>query len=199
MRKNILSNLLITEFSKKLNSYTTKLVTKCLRGNQKAHKEIYNLLYSTLFGICRRYSSNIEDAEDSFQEAFINVYRALDTWDSSKGDLTIWAKRITINSIISHFRKNKRNLLTESEDSEIENIESTIEVDSNINYNELISLLDELPKRQRIIFSLYAIEGFSHKEIGEQLEIKDSTSRSQYLRAKTTLIKRYNELYSINE
>lgn len=178
---------------------TSKIVKKCLKGDQKAHREIYDILQPLLFAICRRYHKSTEDAEDAFHESFIKVYHGLNSWDAKKGTLEAWAKRITVNVIINDFHKNGKKHFISTDTEQSIDIPSTIEVDSDINFNELISLLDKVPDKQRLVFNLYAIEGYSHKEIGDQLNITEITSRSQYMRARNALIQLYHSTYKIIE
>ncbi len=137
-------------------------------------------------GVCLRYSTNEAEAEDLLQDSFIKAFKKLDTYNH-KGALGGWLRKLTLNTALEHYRKNKiqiqtLTLVTEEADPDISPIEK-------LELEDLIFKIQQLPLGFRTIFNLYAIEGYTHKEIGELLSISNGTSKSQYSRAKKLLIK----------
>lgn len=164
-----------------------KLIKKCLAGNKRAQKELYDLYATKVFGICRRYAYTDYEATDSFQEAFIKIFDNLEKFDPTKGSFDAWIARITINESLLFIRKNKR---FEADDIDDQGgIQSTLEhVDESISFDDLLVYIDELPPKQRIIFNMYVIEGYNHQEIADQLMISEGTSKSQLARARAKLM-----------
>lgn len=141
-----------------------------------------------MLGICTRYSDSIEEAEDIMQEGFIKIFHKLDTFKHN-GSLEGWMKRIMINTALDLFRKNKNFRYT----IDIETIEYTAETNQHVlesmGAKDLLKIIKAMPKGFRTVFNLYAIEGYAHKEIANMLEITESTSKSQYSRARAYLQK----------
>lgn len=140
-------------------------------------------------GICLRYASDEAEAEDILQESFIRVFKNLEHYVPS-GPLGGWIRKITINTALENYRKKK------SREKHIEaiQIESTVpfsnEILHAIDLEHLLEYIQQLPEGYRVVFNLYAIEGFNHREISEQLNISEGTSKSQYARAKKLLQKK---------
>jgi RNA polymerase sigma-70 factor (ECF subfamily) len=137
-------------------------------------------------GICLRYSKNEAEAEDLLQDSFIKAFDKLDTFNH-KGALGGWLRKLTVNTALEYYRKNKIDsqpltLITDEPDDRIDAIQK-LELD------DLVSKIQHLPIGFRTVFNLYAIEGYTHKEIGQLLSISDGTSKSQYSRAKKLLAK----------
>lgn len=159
------------------------LVEDCRSGDRKAQYRLYRLYSRAMFNTCLRMLKNREDAEDVLQNSFIDVFTKLHMF---RGDSTIgaWIKRIVINNCIN-FIKKRRILLTDLEQSRIENIPEESSADEvEIDVKSVQEALYQLPDGYRVVFSLYAIEGYDHAEIAEILETSVSTSKSQYSRAK---------------
>lgn len=166
-------------------SLQDELVKKCISGNSKAQAALYNQYSKAMYNICLRMVNNRMDAEDVLQNAFVEVFRGLKSY---KGTSTLgaWIKRIVINNNID-FLKKRRIYFEEINDRmdvevEMEPVSKTIYDVSLVKHN--ISLL---PDGYRVVFSLYLLEGYDHKEIGEILGITEATSKSQYSRAKKKL------------
>lgn len=139
-------------------------------------------------GVCLRYAANEDEAEDILQEAFIQAFRKLEMYDG-KGALGGWLRKITINKALEQYRKNKsiRNI----KDGYANELDDPIASDSvfdQLNLESLLSKIQELPLGYRTIFNLYAVEGFTHREIAETLNIAEGTSKSQFSRARKLLI-----------
>jgi len=171
----------------------TQLIEGCKQHNPKAQKALYDTYARKMMSVCLRYGSNRETAEDLLQEGFIKVFSAIGSFEGS-GSFEGWMRRIFVNTALEYLRKN--DILKES--VEIDNTEVLQEVDysaiERISADELMELIAELPPGFRTVFNMFAIEGYSHREIAETLNINESTSRSQYTRAKRLLQKWIKEL-----
>jgi RNA polymerase sigma-70 factor (ECF subfamily) len=158
----------------------------CLKNNAAAQKALYEKYSAKMLVVCYRYAHNREDAEDMLQEGMIKVFSQIHTFES-RGALEGWIRRIIVHTCINILKKNKR--FNESVDlihaSSLQVREESIP--SIIQAKEVVECIRMLPIGYRTVLNLYAIEGFSHKEISVMLDIEESTSRSQYTRAKTML------------
>ena len=165
-----------------------QLIEQCINNEPKAQKELYRIFAPKLYGICLKYCANKTIAEDLFQESFIIIFNKIHQF-KHQGSFEGWAKRITINTVLQHFKKQKNHqpiiddLITdEEEDIELEN------TDYDLSY--LLELIQELPSQYRLVFNLYVLDGYSHSEIAEMLTISVGTSKSNLSRAKQLLRKK---------
>src|SRR5438309_2091429 len=177
------------------------LLQGCIRNNGAAQKELYDRYSHKMFAVCYRYAHNREDAEDMLQEGFIKVFSQIHTFES-RGALEGWIRRIIVHTCINNLKKNKR--FNESVDLIHANSLQVREesIPSIIQAKEVVECIRVLPIGYRTVLNLYAIEGFTHKEISGMLDIEESTSRSQYTRAKAMLediLVRKNILYKPKE
>jgi RNA polymerase sigma-70 factor (ECF subfamily) len=158
----------------------------CLKNNAAAQKALYQKYSAKMLVVCYRYGHNREDAEDMLQEGFIKVFSQIHTFEN-RGALEGWIRRIIVHTCINHLKKNKR--FNESVDLIHANSIQVREdaIPSIIQAKEVVECIRMLPIGYRTVLNLYAIEGFSHKEISTMLDIEESTSRSQYTRAKAML------------
>ena len=158
----------------------------CLKNNAAAQKALYEKYSAKMLVVCYRYAHNREDAEDMLQEGLIKVFSQIHTFEN-RGALEGWIRRIVVHTCINILKKNKR--FNESVDiihaSSLQVREESIP--SIIQAKEVVECIRMLPIGYRTVLNLYAIEGFSHKEIASMLDIEESTSRSQYTRAKVML------------
>jgi RNA polymerase sigma factor (sigma-70 family) len=165
-----------------------QLVKECISGNAIAHKKFYDLFAKKMMGVCLRYCSNPDEAQDVLQDGFIKVFSKLPKF-VNKGSLEGWVRRIMVNTALDQYRKNKKF----QKDVEIDAVSFKLEqsdfIIETINANDLLKIIQTIPKGYRVVFNLFAIEGYSHKEIAEQLGVTESTSKSQYSRAKKMLRK----------
>jgi len=173
----------------------------CLANNAAAQKALYQKYSGKMLVVCYRYAHNREDAEDMLQEGFIKVFSQIHTFEN-RGALEGWIRRIIVHTCINHLKKNKR--FNESVDiihaSSVQIREENIP--SIIQAKEVVECIRMLPIGYRTVLNLYAIEGFSHREIASMLDVEESTSRSQYTRAKAMLediLIRKNILYKPKE
>lgn len=174
-----------------MNSLTQELVHRCKKNERAAMAELFSILAPKMKGICYRYSGNTSDAEDLLQESFITIFSKINTFKEI-GSFEGWARRITVNTSLNWLRKNKQLLqmtqLSSKHEAGVNNeVDDAEESEIGITTDELMQNIAQLPHGYRTILNLFAIEGYSHKEIGEQLGINESTSRSQYTRAKQAL------------
>ena len=146
-----------------------------------------------MFGVALRYSRNKSEAEDVLQEAFIRIFKYIVAFEGrNEGSLTAWVKTIVVNTTLSHNRNNKKYHFTEDVDdiqvSENPVFDVSSEIDLNRERKEMvIKALQQLPDGYRTVFNLYSVEGYSHKEIAEILEISENTSKSQLSKARKYL------------
>ncbi|MEO6288908.1 MAG: sigma-70 family RNA polymerase sigma factor [Ginsengibacter sp.] len=158
----------------------------CLRNESVAQKELYNRYSPKMLAVCYRFGHNREDAEDMLQEGFIKVFSQIHTF-RNQGAFEGWVRRIIVHTCINNLKKNKK--FNESVDL----IHATTlqireeSVPSIVQAKQVVECIRLLPLGYRTVLNLYAIEGYSHKEISVMLEIEESTSRSQYTRAKQML------------
>lgn len=165
-----------------------QLVKACISGNASAQKEFYDLFAKKMMGVCLRYTNNYEEAQDVLQDGFIKVFNKLSKF-VNKGSLEGWVRRIMVNTALDHYRKNKKF----KKDVEIDAVSFKLEkqeyIVESINAQDLLKIIQTIPEGYRVVFNLFAIEGYSHKEIAEQLGVTESTSKSQFSRAKKMLRK----------
>ena len=159
------------------------LIKQCANNDRKAQKEIYQLFAGKLFSICLKYSKNKQEAQDNFQDGFIVIFDKIGQFNF-KGSFEGWLKRVMINTVLLKYRKkNVLNIVTEDIPDEV-----IVDVDDDeISLDFLLSLINELPDRYRMVFNLYALDGYSHKEISEMLLIAEGTSKSNLARARAIL------------
>lgn len=181
------------------NSITPEkeLVQGCIAGKRTMQKKLYDLYAKKMMAVCVRYSRTTFEAEDVMQEAFIKVFEHIDTF---KGEcpLEFWIRRIMINTALKQHRK-MMHVSSVAETDKLENIPEEEFVISNYGYEDLLVMVQSLAPRYQLIFNLYAIEGYSHKEIAAMLDISEGTSKSQYSRARAILktkLERHEELYN---
>lgn len=160
-----------------------QLIKNCKRNNAQAQEELYKRYASTLFSICLKYSPNYADAEDTLQDAFIVIFDKVGQF-KGKGSFEGWLKRVTINTALQRYRKQSvLGIINEENIREVE-----IEVDEeSISLDFLLRIIQELPDRYRLVFNLYVLDGYSHKETANMLEISEGTSKSNLARARNIL------------
>lgn len=161
----------------------TQLISDCKKNDPKAQEQLYRLFSAKFYGVCLKYSSNYAEAEDNLQDGFIIIFKKIDQYNFT-GSFEGWAKRIMINNALQKFR-NIRFLEIVSENM---HIEEPVEIDDeNISLDYLLSIVQELPERYRLVFNLYVMDGYSHKEIAEMLNITTGTTKSNLARARMIL------------
>jgi RNA polymerase sigma-70 factor (ECF subfamily) len=162
------------------------LLQECLKNDAHAQQELYYKYSPKMLSVCYRYSKTREDAEDMLQEGFIKVFTQIHKFEN-RGSLEGWILRIIVHTCINHLKKNKKF----NEHIDLAYAGDILIKEDNIpaiiQAKQVVESIRSLPMGYRTVLNLYAIEGYSHKEIGFMLEIEESTSRSQYTRAKNML------------
>lgn len=171
----------------------TTLIKKCIDGNQLAQRKLFEMYAPKMFGVCLRYSKSEEQAEDALQDGFIKVYKNLKKYQGN-GSFEGWIRRIIVNTCLDSIRKNVKYQDNVTIDDVGYKIEQHTFVLDQLGEQDLLRLINELPDGYRIIFNMFAIEGYSHKEIAEELNISENTSKSQYSRARAYLRTKLEEI-----
>lgn len=166
------------------------LINKCIKGKYDAQKALYEKYKTRWFIICLRYAPNKMEAEDILQDGLISVFKDIHQFDSNKGQFAHWSNRIMVNAALQYLRKWKKITF----EYNLENYHSKIDDSQNIydiiGEKELTHIIQQLPSGYRVVFNMYVIEGFKHREIAEKLAITEGTSKSQLAKAKKMLRKR---------
>ncbi len=166
----------------------TEIISGCLRSQASAQRALVDTYAGYLFTVARRYMPDEASAQDILQEAFIKVFSNFHQFSKEKGKLKNWMSRIVANEALR--RRKKYMDYHQSEDPETLYIKADPKVWSDLHEEQILALVRELPDQYRMVFNLYIMEGYDHKEIGEKLNINASTSRSNLARAKAILRKR---------
>lgn len=164
-----------------------QLIKECLKHKREAQKELYDRYAPLMLGICYRYTKSMHDAEEVMQEGFIKVFRHLASY-KNESEPGAWIRKIMMNTALDYLKKNQKynhDLLYEEMPLHAVSDENPEVI---LNNKELAALIRQLPTGYQTIFNLHVVEGYTHVEIGAMLGISNSTSRSQYARARTLLI-----------
>jgi RNA polymerase sigma-70 factor (ECF subfamily) len=161
------------------------LIAACIKRERWAQKKLYEDNYSRMMAVCARYATNDEDAMDILHEGFLKVFKNITKYQPGTS-LTAWIRRIMINTSIDYYRQQMRRR-TESIEQAYELSTSEPDAVSQFTEREILGAVQRLTPAYRVIFNMYVIEGFSHKEIAEQLNITESTSRSNLVKARLKL------------
>lgn len=170
------------------------LIKECVKGNAKAQRFLFDKFAPKMLTVCIRYAKNKSDAEDVLQDAFIKVFNKINEF-KNEGSLEGWIRRIMVNTSLDQIRKN----IKFSNDTDLEAVSYKLENNDftfeNLVSEDLLKLINSMPNGYRVVFNMFAIEGYSHQEIASTLGVTENTSKSQYLRARNFLKK---ELEKIN-
>lgn len=169
------------------NGLTTdeKIINGCIHGDRNSQELLYRKFGNKMYSVCLVYANDRDEAKDILQEGFIKVFTSIKKYNGD-GSLGGWIRRIIVNTAIDYYRKT----LKEQKNEEIENagnIEMNFDVLEGMQAKELMELVRKLPEGARLVFNLYVVEGYNHKEIAEMLNINIGTSKSQFARAKSIL------------
>lgn len=166
-----------------------QLVNKCLEKDTLAQKQLFEVYSRRMMGVCLRYSKDTDEAQDVLQMGFIKVFEKLEMYNH-KGSLEGWIRKIIVNTALDNIRKNKKlmnNVEIEKVDYQLQNYnENAIDA---LSAQDLLKVIQCMPTGFRTVFNLYVIEGYSHKEIADELNISVNTSKSQFSRARAYLQK----------
>jgi RNA polymerase sigma-70 factor (ECF subfamily) len=174
------------------------LVKGCLKGDRSYQELLYLKYCKKMMGVCIRYSKSKEEAEDILQDAFIRIYSKLHQY-RNEGSLEGWIRRIVLSTIYDSFRKKNHLLVLNDMSDYEENVEETDFMD-HVDMEELIQAIRELSPGYRTVFNMFAVEGYTHKEIASNLGISVGTSKSQYSGARRILqnkLMKYNSILAV--
>jgi RNA polymerase sigma factor (sigma-70 family) len=171
-----------------------EIIKSCISGETRAQKLLFDRYSRRMMGICLRYAQGREEAEDMLQDGWIKVFRNLNSF-RFEGSAEGWIKRIMVNTCLDNLRKTKKMF----NQVEIEAVQEILPVETGtssadiLSEKDLLKMIHQLSPGYRTVFNLFAIEGYSHKEIADMLSITESTSKSQYSRARVQLQKMFQE------
>lgn len=168
-----------------------KIVEGCKAGKHKAFSMLYKKYSAVMLGLCLRYCKNLQEAEDVLQEGFIKVFRNIKNF-REEGSFEGWIKRIMINCAIDHYQKNLKHAFHENLDELNEKIADDEEItvkyrDQGIDKDQLMKMIQDLPDGYRIVFNMYVMEDYSHRDIATSLGISENTSKTQLMKARRAL------------
>lgn len=160
-----------------------QIIKACQNGDYSKREQLYRIIASELYAICLKYSQNQENAKDNLHDGFINLFNKIHQYEF-KGSFMGWAKRLMINQCLQEYKKTFHlETIKDIHDKE----DDEIEINDNLSYELLLSLIQDLPNQYRHVFNLYVLDGYSHSEISEFLGISEGTSKSNLSRARNIL------------
>jgi RNA polymerase sigma-70 factor (ECF subfamily) len=162
-----------------------KIIDDCISGDNRAPEKLYRKLAPKMFGVCLRYAKDKTEAEDNLHDGFVTVFSKLRDF-RHEGSFEGWVRRIMVNVSLNRYRQKQHLVLID----EVRHLDAQIseeEVLGNLPVEDLVKIIQELPPRYRMVFNMYAIEGYTHAEISRQLEISEGASRSDLSRAREIL------------
>jgi len=173
-----------------------EIIKACIKSDRIAQKTLYQMFADKMYGVCLRYASNVDEAKDILQDGFIKVFLHLNQFNF-KGSFEGWVRRIIVNTALEKFR-DKNYLFAVSMTQNYEAGDSEYDhILSDLSAADLLKLIQELSPQYRMVFNLYAIEGYTHKEISDIMNIKEGTSKSNLSRAREILKDKVNKHYGV--
>ncbi|MCD4790486.1 MAG: sigma-70 family RNA polymerase sigma factor [Bacteroidales bacterium] len=170
-----------------------QIIEGCINNKRKAQKTLYSKYYRRMLGICLRYCSSKDEAEDVMLDGFMNIFSKMKLYNK-RGSFEGWMKRVIVNTAIDNFRKNKKHYYH----SDIDDFENELVIEANLlesfSAKEILNTVQQLSEGYRIVFNLFAIEGYSHQEIADMLGISINTSKTQLFKARKLLQKKLIEM-----
>jgi RNA polymerase sigma-70 factor (ECF subfamily) len=163
------------------------LIKGCLRRDPHAQQQLFDTYSSRMYGVCYRYVRHAMEAEDILVMAFTKVFERISQF-KGEGSFEGWIRRIMINESLTYLRK-KRTMYLETDLEKADKEPDYDQLSNHLEAEDLLKMIDQLPPGYRVVFNMYAIDGYSHKEIADQLGINENTSKSQLSRARTYLQK----------
>lgn len=170
------------------------LVKECVIGNPRAQRALFDKYASKMLGVCMRYAKDTEQAEDILQDGFVKVFFKLKDF-KSEGSLEGWVRRVMVNTALDQIRKNGKMLGDVSTDDVAYKLENNDPIVETLMAEDLMKMIKSMPDGYKVVFNMFAIEGYSHAEIAETLGITESTSKSQYSRARAYLRERIEKTH----
>ena len=171
-----------------------QLIAKCKKRDLKAQEQLYRLFSPKLFSVSLKYSRNKHEAEDNLQDSFITIFDKIDQY-KFKGSFEGWMRRITVNTVMQKYRQ--QNVFDIVNEDAIEDVDFEIE-DEGLSIDFLLEIIQKLPNRYRMVFNLYVLDGYSHKEVAKMLGISEGTSKSNLARGRMILKNKIEELKKNN-
>jgi RNA polymerase sigma-70 factor (ECF subfamily) len=162
-----------------------QLIRGCIKQDRKCQKMLYKAFYGFAMGICLRYAGNRDEAAEVMNQGFFKVFTHIESYDISR-PFKAWLGKIMMNVSIDFYRANLKMAYTDDLET-AEHISDGELADRNLNYNDLLAMVQKLPQAYRTVFNLFAIEGYSHEEIGSMLNINAGTSKSNLHKARQKL------------
>ena len=176
-----------------------KIVKGCIKGDRNMQKVLYERYYSKMMSVCYRYAKDSDEAKDLLHDGFMKIFKNLHKYNFS-GSFEGWIRRLMINASIDHYRKNKNifSLFDANMEMDVADKESGEEdIYSSFNTQMILEAVQNLSPAYRTVFNMYAIEGYSHKEIAEKLNINIGTSKSNFAKARMNLRKQLEKKLNI--
>lgn len=168
-----------------LNCTDSVLIDGCKRGQRKAQRELYERFSGKLYAVCLRYAKATHDADDILQKSFLKIFDKIDQLEDEEA-LEGWMRRIVVNTALKEYRRKIDQ--AQREDISDANYQTRQNLTlSQFRYKELLDMVSRLPDQCRLVFNLFAIEGYKHREVAEMMDISEGTSKSQYARARALL------------
>ena len=163
-----------------------ELITGCLKGKLDYQRELFTRYSGKMLAVCHRYSRNYDDSKDILQDSFIKIFEHISDFRNS-GSLEGWIRKTVVYTALNYYRKSSYKNEKTGMDKQQSSVEIEPDAYERLNEKDILDAISSLPDGYRMVFNLYAIEGYSHKEIAEMLDIDESTSRSQLFKARNTL------------
>ena len=167
-----------------------KLIIKCKKQDIQAQGDLYKQYSSSLFSLCLKYSKNYVEAQDNLQDSFLTIFEKIEQYNN-KGSFEGWMKRIVINTALQRYRK--ESVLDVIKDDNVAEVTIEIETEENVSLSFLLDIIQQLPDRYRLVFNLYVLDNYSHKEIAKMLNISVGTSKSNLSRSRVILKEKIEE------
>ena len=168
------------------NMTEKELIRRCKKNSTKAQKLLYKTYHSSLLGICMRYGKSKAEAEDILHIGMMKIYKSIGSF-SGNGSFEGWMKRIIVNTAVDNFRKNHKHYYHENIDDIGESTDLSDEISDNLAAKDILKTIQQLPAGYRLVFNLYAIEGYKHREVATQLKISENTSKWHLANAREKL------------
>jgi RNA polymerase sigma-70 factor (ECF subfamily) len=172
-----------------------KLLERCRAGDQQAFAELYRLYAPKMLGVCMRYAKSTDEAEDMLQEGFVRLFQNINSYEN-RGSFEGWVRRIIVNTAINYYKTQIKYNTTEHFDAYNKDLSETKDEPlavSDVSQQTLLKMITELPKGYNMVFNLYVLDGYTHKEIAEILDISENTTKSQLSKARKLLQKKISK------
>lgn len=175
------------KLSKRIPYTEEEIINGCKKGKSQFQEALYTLYGPMMMGVCMRYAQDRMEAEDVFQDTFIKVFDRIEKFKG--GSFKSWIYTIFINASIDNYRSNKQRHLHVSYDDIVEQDNGDVDIVKQMSAQEITKIINQMPEGYRLVFNLFVVDGYSHKEISEMLSITEGTSKSQLFKAKAMLVK----------